>query len=116
MIKYVAKAIPTYFMSTFDAPSKVCDNLDVLTKKFWWNSKNSNDKYLACTKLCYLKSRGPLVLKRANNLRREMLQPQIILQYFYKLLLWQTLTSPHLSLLLTSIFHLPIIFHRINNL
>ena len=71
MIKSVAKAIQTYSMSTFDVPSKVCDNLDVLNKKFWWNSKNSNGKYLACNKLCHLKSRGALGFKKRNEFEKR---------------------------------------------
>ena len=34
LIKTVAQALPTYTMSTFDIPTKVCDKLDALTRKF----------------------------------------------------------------------------------
>jgi len=83
MIKSVAKAIQTYSMSTFDVPSKVCDNLDVLTKSFGGIQKIQMTSTWLATNFVTLRVEGPLVLKRATNLRREMLQPQIILQYFY---------------------------------
>jgi hypothetical protein len=40
LIKSVAQAIPTYPMSTFEMPSKTCDKLDSLTRRFWWNPGN----------------------------------------------------------------------------
>ena len=30
----MAQALPTYTMSTFDIPTKACDKLDALTRKF----------------------------------------------------------------------------------
>lgn len=35
MIKSVAQGLPTYTMSTFDVPSKVCEKLDTMTRRFW---------------------------------------------------------------------------------
>jgi len=47
LLKTVAQAIPTYRLSTFDAPAKVCNNLDSLMKKFWWIPKKNYSRYLA---------------------------------------------------------------------
>ena len=44
------------------------------------------------------------------------IHPQIILQYFYKLLLWSTLTGSHLGPQLTLLFYLPIIIYHISSL
>ena len=41
---------------------------------------------------------------------------QTILQYFYKLLMWQIINCSHLGPLLTSYFYLPIINHHISSL
>ena len=36
LIKAVAQSIPTYTMSVFQFPMKLCDELDNLCAKFWW--------------------------------------------------------------------------------
>ena len=36
LIKAVAQAIPTYTMSVFQLPSKLCEELDGLYARFWW--------------------------------------------------------------------------------
>ena len=36
LIKAVAQSIPTYTMSVFQLPLKLCDELDALCAKFWW--------------------------------------------------------------------------------
>ena len=47
LIKSVAQAIPTYTMSTFEVPATICDNIDAITRRFWWNPKKSSGRYLA---------------------------------------------------------------------
>jgi hypothetical protein len=39
MIKSVAQALPTYTLSTFEVPKKICENLDAVMRRFWWNPK-----------------------------------------------------------------------------
>ena len=36
LIKAVAQSIPTYTMSLFQLPLKLCDELDALCANFWW--------------------------------------------------------------------------------
>ena len=36
LIKAVAQSIPTYTMSVFQLPLKLCDELDALCVKYWW--------------------------------------------------------------------------------
>ena len=45
-----------------------------------------------------------------------IIQPWTILQYFYKLLIWQILTGSHLNSLLTSFIYLQINTHHISYL
>ena len=35
LIKVVAQSIPTYTMSVFQLPLKLCDELDAMCAKFW---------------------------------------------------------------------------------
>ena len=46
-INSVAQTIPNYTMSTFNIPSKVCDKVDSLTRRFWWKPNQQNGKFIA---------------------------------------------------------------------
>lgn len=46
---------------TFEVPNKICDNLDALTRRFWWNPSKPNGNFLtvkAQSSLCKLKEGG----------------------------------------------------------
>ena len=43
-IKAVAQSIPTYTMSVFQIPLKLCDELDALCAKFWWGQVGNERK------------------------------------------------------------------------
>ena len=76
LICSVAQSIPNYSMSTFSIPKKVCDNLDSLSRRFWWNPKKSEGHFLAWRawdKLCYPKSRGGLGFKKAKDFNNALL-------------------------------------------
>ena len=40
LIKSVAQAIPTFFMSSFRLPRGLCQHIDGLLRKFWWGCKD----------------------------------------------------------------------------
>ena len=44
LIKAVAQSIPTYAMSVFQIPMKLCDELDALCAKFWWGQVRNERK------------------------------------------------------------------------
>lgn len=72
----MAQALPTCTMATFDIPTKICDNLDTLSRKFWWNPKNLNDRYLAWEawdKLCTRRSAGGLGFKKAKDINKSLI-------------------------------------------
>ena len=76
LIKSVAQAIPTYTFSTFDVPIGVCDKLDAATRRFWWNPKKSNGRYLAWAswdKLCTSKIHGGLGFRKSKKFNEAML-------------------------------------------
>jgi hypothetical protein len=43
LIKVVVQAIPTYRMSVFQLPMKLCSNINSIMSRFWWG-KNSEDR------------------------------------------------------------------------
>ena len=47
LIKAVAQSIPTYTMSVFQLPLKLCDELDEMCAKFWWEQLGNERKILA---------------------------------------------------------------------
>ena len=40
----MAQSIPTYTMSVFQLPLKLCDELDALCAKFWWDQMGNEQK------------------------------------------------------------------------
>nr|XP_023887252.1 uncharacterized protein LOC111999356 [Quercus suber] len=62
LIKVVAQAVPSYTMSCFLLPNKLCDDLTGMTRKFWWGQANKERKlaWLSWEKLCMPKDRGGL--------------------------------------------------------
>ena len=44
LIKAMAQSIPTYTMSVFQIPLKLCDELDALCAKFWWGQVGNERK------------------------------------------------------------------------
>lgn len=47
LIKSVIQAMPTYMMATYLLPLKVCEDLDALVRKFWWETKPKASGFLA---------------------------------------------------------------------
>ncbi|KAL0000485.1 hypothetical protein SO802_014266 [Lithocarpus litseifolius] len=47
LITSVAQSLPTYTMSTFNVPNKVCDKLDSFTRRFWWKPKEQEGRFIA---------------------------------------------------------------------
>ena len=45
LIKAMVQSIPTYTMSVFQLPMKLCDELDNLCAKFWWGHVGNERKF-----------------------------------------------------------------------
>uniref|UniRef100_A0A2N9FPZ2 Reverse transcriptase domain-containing protein n=1 Tax=Fagus sylvatica TaxID=28930 RepID=A0A2N9FPZ2_FAGSY len=76
MIKSVAQALPTYTMSTFEVPKKICENLDAVTRRFWWNPKTPSGRFLAWKSwdaLCLPKKDGGLGFRKNKNFNKALL-------------------------------------------
>ena len=56
LIKSVAQTIPAYHMSTIKFPKALCEQLDGVIRRFWWNPKSREGQYLtpmAWSSLCW---------------------------------------------------------------
>lgn len=47
LIKAVAQAIPVYTMSTFRVPNGVCQEMDAMIRRLWWNGNRKARRFLA---------------------------------------------------------------------
>ena len=46
LIKSVAQAIPAYSMTAIQFPKKLCNRLDAIVRRFWWNAKSKFGSFL----------------------------------------------------------------------
>lgn len=75
LIKSVIQATLTYSMSTFRFPTRLCNDLDALIRKFWWGAGNSN-KFMALKAwkdICKPKDKGSLGIKRFTDINSSLL-------------------------------------------
>ena len=76
MIKSVAQALPTYVMSTFELPNKICESMDAVNRRFWWKPNNQNGKYMAWNswdKLYQTKRDGGLGFRKTKEVNMALI-------------------------------------------
>ena len=69
--------MPNYTMSTFSIPTKVCDKLNSLTRRFWWKPKQQDSKFItwkAWDYLCSPTKEGGLEFKKAKDINNAILE------------------------------------------
>jgi len=66
LIKAMAQAIPTYFMSCFRIANSLCEEMTSLMQNFWWGQKKDERKmaWISWDKLCTPKSQGGVGFKQ----------------------------------------------------
>jgi hypothetical protein len=76
MIKAVAQALRNYNFSAFDVPNIVCDKMDVVIRRYWWNPKKDSRKFLAWKawdNLCQPKKLGGLGFRQSKKYNEALL-------------------------------------------
>ena len=66
LIKTVAQAIPTYSMSIFKFPKKVCDDINSVLAKYWWGQTRNEKKISSASDLAIPKHRTEYVGKKTK--------------------------------------------------
>ena len=66
--EWVAQSIPTYTMAALQFPKNLCDQLDSVVQRFWWNPKMESSHYwtpISWSSLCRPLKEGGLGFRKS---------------------------------------------------
>ena len=88
LIKAVSMAMPTYIMSCFKLPCRLCKEISSMLSNFWWGEKNNKNKvhWVAWKQLTREKKRGGMGFQEIQSFNRALLAKQI----------WRIIKNPNL--------------------
>jgi hypothetical protein len=78
LLKVVVQAIPTYSMSVFLLPKKLCANLNSLMRRFWWGGTNVSKgvAWMSWSRLGAAKRNGGMGFHDLESFNRALLAKQ----------------------------------------
>ncbi|XP_019149856.1 PREDICTED: uncharacterized protein LOC109146658 [Ipomoea nil] len=79
LLKSIAQSLPIFAMSVYLLPLTVCDRLERLMNRYWWENGGSNNRgipWLSWTRLCAPKDRGGMGFKKLHEFNLALLAKQ----------------------------------------
>ena len=78
LLKAIIQAIPTYTMSVFQLPKKLCADINFMMSKFWWGHKRNDARipWMSWGKLGRMKAKRGLGYKDLENFNLALLAKQ----------------------------------------
>ena len=76
LIKSVAQAIPAYSMTAIQFPRELCNRLDAVVRRFWWNPKSKSGLFLTpivWSSLCWPQKEGGLGFRKFRDFNQALL-------------------------------------------
>lgn len=87
LIKSVAQAIPSYYMSCFLIPKTVCKELEIMMNGYWWQTNSTSNKGIrwpSWKKLSRAKCKGGLGFRHLHGFNLALLGKHV----------WQFMNNP----------------------
>ena len=78
LIKAVAQAVPSYTMSCFKLPNRLCEEMTRMVRQFWWGQVNNEKKvaWMSWDQMCLLKEKWDMGFRDLKSFNLALLAKQ----------------------------------------